>query len=232
MIGRKAAGFIETRGYLAAVEAADVCVKSANVQLVGSQTIGGGLWTVTITGDVGAVRAAITAAVASVQHVGEIISSHVIPRPAEGLGSLVNDFSLPASKPKPLSSGHEHNHDDDSHLNNDLGENEVELPLQADELKAEKSKKENEPKAEPNLSQENAGKPVISEEKDIAKNDALDSDSQVELLTEEQLYACRTVDLRRMARGIKNIGITGKKIKFARKNELVKAILASRQSNN
>ncbi|CCO23635.1 ethanolamine utilization microcompartment protein EutM [Maridesulfovibrio hydrothermalis] len=76
-----ALGMIETKGLVGAVEAADAMVKAANVTLVGKTQIGGGLVTVMVRGDVGAVKAATDAGAAAAQNVGELISVHVIPRP-------------------------------------------------------------------------------------------------------------------------------------------------------
>lgn len=76
-----ALGMIETKGLVAAVEAADAMVKAANVYLIGKEYVGGGLVTVMVRGDVGAVKAATDAGAAASQRVGELISVHVIPRP-------------------------------------------------------------------------------------------------------------------------------------------------------
>ena len=76
-----ALGMIETKGLIGAVEAADAMVKAANVNLLGKVIVGGGLVTVMVRGDVGAVKAATDAGAAAAQRVGELISVHVIPRP-------------------------------------------------------------------------------------------------------------------------------------------------------
>jgi ethanolamine utilization protein EutM len=76
-----ALGMIETKGLVGAIEAADAMVKAANVQLVGKEKSGGGLVTVLVRGDVGAVKAATDAGAAAAERVGELISVHVIPRP-------------------------------------------------------------------------------------------------------------------------------------------------------
>ncbi|MCL1939418.1 MAG: BMC domain-containing protein [Desulfovibrionaceae bacterium] len=76
-----ALGMIETKGLVGAVEAADAMVKAANVTLVGREQIGGGLVTVMVRGDVGAVKAATDAGAVAAKAVGELISVHVIPRP-------------------------------------------------------------------------------------------------------------------------------------------------------
>lgn len=83
----QALGMIETRGTLAAIEAADVMLKAADVTLVEKTKIGGGLVTVTVTGDVAAVTAAVDAGASAAEHLGEglLVSRHVIPRPHEEL---------------------------------------------------------------------------------------------------------------------------------------------------
>jgi ethanolamine utilization protein EutM len=87
-MAQEALGMVETRGFIGAVEAADAMVKAANVTLVGKVQVGGGLVTVVVRGDVGAVKAATDAGAASAEKVGELVSIHVIPRPhadVEGL---------------------------------------------------------------------------------------------------------------------------------------------------
>ncbi|AGM98048.1 bacterial microcompartments family protein [Streptococcus iniae SF1] len=77
----EALGMIETKGLIGSIEAADAMVKAANVTLIGKEFVGGGLVTVLVRGDVGAVKAATDAGAAAAQRVGELISVHVIPRP-------------------------------------------------------------------------------------------------------------------------------------------------------
>lgn len=81
MMNSDALGMIETHGFIAAVEAADAMAKAANVTLVGYKQIGSGLVTVLVRGDVGAVKAATDAGTAAARNVGEVVSTHVIPRP-------------------------------------------------------------------------------------------------------------------------------------------------------
>ena len=85
----QALGMIETRGLVGSVEAADAMVKAANVTLVGKEPVGGGLVTVFVRGDVGAVKAATDAGAAAAQRVGELISCHVIPRPDAMVESIL-----------------------------------------------------------------------------------------------------------------------------------------------
>lgn len=84
-----ALGMIETKGLVASVEAADAMVKAASVNLIGKVHVGGGIVTVLVRGDVGAVKAATEAGSEAAQRVGELISVHVIPRPHNELESIL-----------------------------------------------------------------------------------------------------------------------------------------------
>ena len=81
MTNLQALGMIETKGLVGSVEAADAMVKAANVSLIGKVLVGGGLVTVMVRGDVGAVKEGVDAGAAEAERVGELISIHVIPRP-------------------------------------------------------------------------------------------------------------------------------------------------------
>ncbi|MFN7253168.1 MAG: propanediol utilization microcompartment protein PduA [Anaerobacillus sp.] len=87
-----ALGMIETKGLVAAIEAADAMVKASNVKLVGYEKIGSGLITVMVRGDVGAVKAATDAGAASARNKGEVVSVHVIPRPHIDTEKLLPKF--------------------------------------------------------------------------------------------------------------------------------------------
>ncbi len=84
-----ALGLIETKGLVGAIEAADAMVKAANVRLIGKERVDAALITVKIVGDTAAVRSAVDAGAAAAKRVGELISSHVIPRPADGIEDLI-----------------------------------------------------------------------------------------------------------------------------------------------
>ena len=85
----KALGMIETRGFAAMVEAADAMVKAAKVELIGFEKIGGGYVTAIVRGDVAAVRAAVDAGLRACEKVGEIVATHVIPRPHDNVDSAL-----------------------------------------------------------------------------------------------------------------------------------------------
>jgi ethanolamine utilization protein EutM len=82
-----AIGLIETKGLVGLVEATDAMAKAANVQILKRVDIGGAFVTTVVQGDVGSVRAAVEAGATAAQQIGELVGSHVIPRPAESLVS-------------------------------------------------------------------------------------------------------------------------------------------------
>ena len=85
----EALGMVETRGLVAAIEAADAMVKAANVALIGSEKIGSGLVSIMVRGDVGAVKAAVEAGGAAASRLGEVVATHVIPRPHNDVEKLL-----------------------------------------------------------------------------------------------------------------------------------------------
>ena len=90
MANLQALGMVETKGLVGSIEAADAMVKAANVRLIGKVHVGGGLVTVMVRGDVGAVKSATDAGAAAASRVGELVSVHVIPRPHEEV-----EYTLP-----------------------------------------------------------------------------------------------------------------------------------------
>ena len=89
MTTQQALGMIETKGLVASIEAADAMVKAANVTLIGKEHVGGGLVTVMVRGDVGAVKASVDAGAAAAERVGELVSIHVIPRPHDEVEGIL-----------------------------------------------------------------------------------------------------------------------------------------------
>jgi ethanolamine utilization protein EutM len=92
-----ALGLVETKGLVAAIEAADAMVKAANVVLIGQQYIGSAYVTVMVRGDVGAVKAATDAGAAAARRVGELVSVHVIPRPHGEVETVLPRPAAPAA---------------------------------------------------------------------------------------------------------------------------------------
>jgi ethanolamine utilization protein EutM len=101
---QKALGLIETSGLVGAIEAADAMVKAAKVKFLGRQKVKGGLVAVMITGDVGAVKAAVDAGAAACRQMGILLSAHVIPRPHDDIDMMiptVAEFEKASEKEKP-----------------------------------------------------------------------------------------------------------------------------------
>ncbi len=171
----KALGMIEVKGRLAAVEALDNALKTANVCLVNMIRVGGGLTTVLVEGDVGAVKVAVASSAAAAQKVGGLISSHVIARPADSVRKMLSRQSTVA---RPAES----------------------------ERPSEKA------------SLLNGGAEGLLESRLTVKPDVAKIDES------DRLYVKRVSELRTIARQTKGISLTKKEIKFAKKDELIKAI--------
>ncbi len=90
---KEALGLVETRGFVGAIEAADAMVKAANVVLIGSEKTGSGLVTMMVRGDVGAVKAAVEAGGEAARRVGDLVSTHVIPRPHADVEALLEKLT-------------------------------------------------------------------------------------------------------------------------------------------
>ena len=95
----RALGMIETRGLIASIEAADAMVKAAKVHLLGKEKVKGGLVTILVEGETAAVKSAIDAGAAAAQRVGELVSTHIIPRPDDQIDVIVVRDSTTELKP-------------------------------------------------------------------------------------------------------------------------------------
>ena len=98
-LAERALGLIETRGLVGAIEAADAMVKAAKVKLLDKELATGGLVTIRVIGEVGAVRSAVDAGARAAEKVGELISTHIIPRPHDEVEDLLLYFEAPAETP-------------------------------------------------------------------------------------------------------------------------------------
>jgi ethanolamine utilization protein EutM len=96
----KALGLVETRGLVAAIEAADAMVKAANVTIIGKEKVDPALITIKIAGDVAAVKSAVDAGAAAAKRVGELVSVHIIPQPDEQLTTILPEIAVPEEKKK------------------------------------------------------------------------------------------------------------------------------------
>ncbi|MBS5165843.1 MAG: BMC domain-containing protein [Butyricicoccus pullicaecorum] len=199
-----ALGMIETRGLIGSIEAADAMLKAANVTLMNKTQVGGGLVTVMVCGDVGAVKAAVDAGAAAAERVGELLSVHVIPRPAADVESMLDPrkpeptaAKLPLSQQAPA--------EEEQSVDTAASEK---LPTDAQELAEMESEELEE-------SEEGAG-----EEETFP----LDLSS----LTSDDLRKMTVSKLRAVARKLET-GMSRKEIRFAKKEELIARIEAVRE---
>ena len=100
----KAMGMIETKGLVGSIEAADAMVKAANVEILKQELVDGGIVTILITGDVGAVQAAVEAGRDAASRVGELLAAHVIPRPDEAVSKMFEQSVTEVEAPQPKTS--------------------------------------------------------------------------------------------------------------------------------
>ena len=206
----EALGMIETRGLVAAIEAADAMVKAANVTLTCKEQIGGGLVTVMVRGDVGAVKAATDAGAAAAERVGELISVHVIPRPHQELEPML---AGPDEKPG----------EPDTSLKT---EPEEETKPQETEEKPEMPRETKEEPEVPQVTEESKAPQETEREPEQETEEEPDTeeDSPMEEYTGEILAGMSVVKLRDVARKLKVDNMSKKDIRFAKKQELLEKI--------
>lgn len=225
-----ALGMLETYGLIAAIEGLDSALKAANVTLSGFKYVTGGLVTFFVTGDVGACKAAIAAGEAAANKVGKVISSLVIPRPAESTTQISSLTERPGGRKR------------------STGIHRRDFPAKP------RTKSESAPKPEqqsvpesapvskviPEPVVEKAAAPAIkpeakpapaSEPKKANGPKAKAAASEHAGYTEEELREIKTTDLRKLARGIPNIPLTRIEIRDSKKEPLIKAILEAQENN-
>ncbi|OOO63433.1 hypothetical protein BS638_03930 [Clostridium tepidum] len=206
----KALGLIEVRGYLGAIEAADSALKAANVELIGCEKIKGGIVTVKITGDVGAVQAAVEAGAKTSQKLNVFRYSHVIPRLHEDtLKLLLKDKK---------------NIDKDSHIDMTKNEFKSNLKEELDEQSLEKKETLNTESVVDKTTSKKTNKvkdTLTSKEEKDSKN-SLNDIGRIPSI--EELKDLKVKDLRRLASKLKISSMTNKQIKFAKKDVLIKNI--------
>lgn len=233
----QALGLIETKGLLAAIEAADTMVKSADVSIIEKTYVGGGLITISITGDVGAVQASIEAGAAAVKKLHEefLVSQHVIPRPHQELESIIG----PKSPEDSVSSEDIDNKDvENEEVKNVEYEDSLDDIEEAKNIENEGSIDEQDVEETKDAEVEDVEKAEDTIEKD---QDTLDSDKihrvnldnlhkdDVDELVSKNgiekalfmLYKLKVVKLRNLAREYKDFVITGRAISKADKNLLI-----------
>jgi microcompartment protein CcmL/EutN len=202
-----ALGLVETKGLVAAIEAADTMVKTANVILVGKEITRGALVTIKIVGDTAAVRSAVEAGAAAAQRVGELVAKHIIPRPGDGLEELIFAESQ-------------------------LSQNEVERVLNGEPAILEKKDlplQEEEPIVHQNenvdkIDREPKEEPVPEEV--YTMPEGLGPELQAYF---KELDVMTVHELRRHARTLEGLSIHGRQISRANKKELMEELLKTKR---
>ncbi|WP_432663242.1 BMC domain-containing protein [Wukongibacter baidiensis] len=205
----KALGLLETYGYIGAIEAADACLKAANVELIGLELVRGGLVTLKIGGNVSAVKASIDAGATAADRVGTVVSIDVIARMGEGLEKIVfnpkknEEIEQDVKKEIVEAKTDDRQEEKDDFLESkDLNRRDETHSFEGREIDTsdlEKSK---------------------VKAKDIIKYNG----KLIRISDPNELINIKVVDLRRIARGIDGISIEKGLIKFAKKNELIEAL--------
>ncbi|WP_346899867.1 BMC domain-containing protein [Clostridium sp. UBA7503] len=212
----KALGLVEVRGYVAAVEAADSALKAANVTLIGLEKIKGGITTIKIIGDVGAVKAAVDAAKASVESLGTFRTAHVIPRVDSQVEDLFFERHKKSQEVSRESYSEKSDTKDKEKIETQVKKKEealVKEKVETSEVEiVEKVTEEKSEAKEENKEEE----PQINNVEEIVKNDFKDHIDFNSMKVEE---------LRRLVRTLKIPNMTNKQIKFAKKDVLIKTIL-------
>lgn len=191
-----ALGMVETYGYIAHIEAADACLKAANVRLIGSENVKGGLMLINITGDVGAVKAAVDAARGAVERLGLKVATHVIPRPSHDIHKLI--FS---QKRNDATSAPDAKIIDDHNVRDDS------------EGVFEKIQEEK----PADMAEKAEGEDTNIDEK-TSKTGCVDLDA-------DKLSKMNVGKLRVIARSMKDISLNKNQINFGKKQELITAII-------
>ena len=205
----RALGMIETRGLIASIEAADAMVKAAKVQLIGKEKVQGGLVTILIVGETAAVKSAVDAGAAAAQRVGELVSTHIIPRPDDQIGEIIREVKTAERKPR-------------------KHEEEIIPEKKPERVARQRDIKEKESLEEVRSVQRTSSSSTI----DRLKKEALGKTSPVEKtqvtrspgkfnFTMAELEVMNVHQLRRFARDIESFPIKGREISRANRGELL-----------
>ena len=203
----KALGMIETYGLVAAVEALDSALKAANVSLADMVRVKGGRVTVLVEGDVAAVKAAIDASQAAAERVGSVANAHVIPRPDPSVGQMLaggqGSFRREKNPSEPES--------EESPVQTEIR---YETPEETPEIREEPEK----------VSQETSEKIQLQKEEPQPESEGFTETPKP--VTREGLEKKSVAKLRSLARELKLPGMTSKDICFAKKQQLIDAIIS------
>lgn len=219
-----ALGLIETKGLVGAIEAADAAVKAANVTLVGKEVTKGALVTVKVIGEVAAVQAAVDAGASAASRVGELVSKHVIPRPAEGMEIFIQPKSSSKQSSRAGSRSAARTAQDAPPTKSAIEE---EPPAQEPPKQVSKTPESEERPPDAIEVKEDVGDELFSSDRSESEeeelphvpdpNDPLD----MRLAFMKELESLPVAKLRRVARGVSALSIYGRQISFANKEQLL-----------
>lgn len=218
MTVRQAVGMIETYGLLPAVEGLDACLKAANVELAGFAYVSAGLVMLTVTGDVGAVQAAVDAGATAAARVGRVVSKHVIPRPHESVGTLFP----PPQRPGGRKGGTGIHRREFGARARGAASSPPEIPAMPEEVPGAELTLQEAPPPEVAIP---LGEAVPQEEVALQEETVPQEETAPLALNPEALQARRIADLRKIALSIPGISLSREQIRSANKDALIEAIL-------
>ena len=218
----KALGMVETRGLVASIEAADAMVKSAKVTIVGKERAQAGLITIMVIGETAAVTSAVDAGAVAAQRVGELVSTHVIPRPDDQLSFIIpgGDSEKAARKEKPKSA----NKTVAVKKEKPVKEKKSPEPTKkiSPEIEIEEEIEIKEPSSTiDRLRKEALGKDVAKEEKEEKVESGKIKSDLESILPMEELEVLNVHQLRRLARSTEGFPIQGRDISLANRGLLL-----------
>ena len=205
----RALGMVETRGLIASIEAADAMVKAARVQLVGKEKVQGGLVTILVIGETAAVKSAVDAGAAAAQRVGELVSTHIIPRPDDQVDDIIGEVKPAERKPRKK-------------------EEEIIANIEPERIVKRKEIKEKEIFEEIKPVQKASSSSTIDRLKKEALGKSITLETQVKTKSSQklnftmgELEVMNVHQLRRFARDIESFPIKGREISRANRGELL-----------
>lgn len=215
----KALGMVETKGLIASIEAADAMVKAANVTLVGKERAQAGLITIMVIGETAAVKSAVDAGAVAAQRVGELVSTHVIPRPDDQLNSIFSggDSDKIGSKEKPKPSRKTVTVKKEKTVNKKISTEPAKKTSPDIEIEEEIEIKETGSTID-RLRKEALGKDDTKQEKQKSKKTKSDVESTVPM---DELEVLNVHQLRRLARSTEGFPIQGREISRANRGLLL-----------
>lgn len=205
----RALGMVETRGLVASIEAADAMVKAAKVQLIGKEKVQGGLVTILVEGETAAVKSAIDAGAAAAQRIGELVSTHIIPRPDDQVEFILTKTVSVKEKPARV---------DEKLISEKKPERKQKQKIAEQKENIEEIKPVNKPG--PSSTIERLKKEALGKAITLEKTEKPKSSGEVRF-TMADLEVMNVHQLRRFARGFDDFPIKGREISRANRGELL-----------